>query len=424
MKNKILKTLLFFVLFSTLLITASFAVEIKEDVSNYESDVYIIGSTRFDANQTITADMAANAGLNEAKVQVALKNDISSLKVNIYFYDAIFGDWYQINKAAKADLIEDTTTIENIENNLNIFYEEGVEKTLEVSYDGDVDTTSITNNVTYKDGKFLVPATTFSFKFSETKEVEGEKVVVASEVATNVDKNVTTGTEVKPEIGTVSKDYAAKVGSEYFEDFALAMSKATTENSVVLLKNIDLPTAVEVTTKVTLDLNGKTLTAKNDTEGNGIFWVKTGGDLTINGEGTIDSACQTNDYSMAVWATGTGKVTINGGTFTNKGAKSVEDDGETPNNNELIYASVSGQITINGGTFIGNIDNEEYGARYTLNLKDQDNQVASILVKGGTFTGYDPANSKSENPTKNLVAEGYESKLGADDVYTVVKKAN
>ena len=78
--------------------------------------------------------------------------------------------------------------------------------------------------------------------------------------------------------------------------------------TVKLGADIDLATGIVVNKQVTLDLNGKTITAKNDPNGDGIFYVRAGGDLTINGEGTIDSACQTNNYSMAIWAKETGKV--------------------------------------------------------------------------------------------------------------------
>lgn len=275
MKNKILKTFLFFVLFSTLLITASFAVEIKEDVADYESDVYIIGSTRFDANQTITATMAANAGLNEAKVQVALGNNISKLNVAIYFYDAIFGDWYEINKAAKAELIEDTTTIQNIEDNLNIFYEEGVEKTLEVKYDGNgsVDTTSLSSNVEYDSNSktFTVPATTFTFTYTETKTVDGEEVKVNKEVVTNVDKNLTAKSEdeiKEPVTVTIPENAAMKVGNEYFEakDLATAIVASDAETPVTLLTDLTLDTALTLDLEgksVVLNLNGKTIDSSN-----------------------------------------------------------------------------------------------------------------------------------------------------------------
>jgi len=151
-----------------------------------------------------------------------------------------------------------------------------------------------------------------------------------------------------------------------------AIQSAKESDNIVLTENIDIDTAIEITSTVIINLNGKTLTALNDTEGNGIFWVKEGGNLTINGNGTINSASQANDYSMAIWATNGGIVTINGGTFTNLDAKAFEDNGTTPNNNELIYASRGGQIIINDGTFIGNYNNTKYGTRYTLNQKDED----------------------------------------------------
>ena len=328
MKNKILKTFLFFVLFSTLLITASFAVEIKEDVADYESDVYIIGSTRFDANQTITATMAANAGINEAKVQVALKKDISNLKVNIYFYDAIFGDWYEINKAAKADLIEDTTKIKNIEDNLNIFYEEGVEKTLEVKYEGkgNVDTSSLSNGVDYdKDSKtFTVPATTFTFTYTEIKTVDGEEVKVNKEVVTNVDKNLTAKNEdeiQEPVTVTIPENAAMKVGNEYFEakDLATAIAASNAENPVTLLEDLKLDKVIELNLEgksAVLDLNGKVLdsssVALDETTKKSYALKLTAGELTIN-NGTIKT--RTTDGYRNVLNDGA-TLNVNGINFT------------------------------------------------------------------------------------------------------------
>lgn len=202
-----------------------------------------------------------------------------------------------------------------------------------------------------------------------------------------------------------------------YEELKFAMKSEDVKN-VKLLENIDLLTGIVVAKTKVLDLNGKTLTAKNDTEGIGIFNIIGNGDLTINGDGTIDSACQTNDYSMAVWVTEYGKLTINGGTYTNLGAKDFEDDNTTSNNNELIEVRDYAQVTINGGRFIGNTKNATHGAKYTLNLKDAHKTTAKITVKGGTFTSYNPAVSKSENPIMNFVADGY--KVVADgDNYTV-----
>jgi len=418
MKNKILKTFMFFAILSSLLITASFAAEIKEDVANYESDVYIIGSTRFDANQTITADMAANAGLNEAKVQVALKNDISNLKVTIYFYDAIFGDWYQIDKSAKADLIEDTATIQKIEDNLNIFFVEEEMKTVEVPYDGTVDEGSVTEGAVYdkENKKFVVPALSFEFEFKS----EGAKV----EVKTNVDKNTgaTNPEDIKkPEI---IDNNIASIGNVIYTDIYAAIEAAKTGETVKLLKDVELSKQIVITKEITLDFNGKTVTVAKDLADISAILVLEGGDLVITGNGTLNAASQGNNYSIAVWAKETGKATIKNGTFTNVGAKSKDDNG-TANNNEMIYVSGSGVITIEDGTFIGNTENEKWGTHYTLNAHDASYKAgtAKIIVKGGTFTKFNPANNEAEGKETNFVAEGYEVTV-TDNLYTVVKKAN
>ena len=52
--------------------TISFNVQaatIKEDASSFTSDVYVIGSTKFDSDYVITASRAAIAGGDEAMVQ-------------------------------------------------------------------------------------------------------------------------------------------------------------------------------------------------------------------------------------------------------------------------------------------------------------------------------------------------------------------
>ncbi len=154
-----------------------------------------------------------------------------------------------------------------------------------------------------------------------------------------------------------------------------------------------------------IDLNGHNISVADNFSKIAAIVVGENAKLTIKGNGTINSASQGNDYSIAVWAKNGGEVVIEGGTFTNVGAKSFEDNGITPNNNELIYASTNSTITINGGTFIGNYENSIHGTKYTLNKLDADASV--ISVTGGEFRQYDPSNSASENPTKNFVAQGY-----------------
>lgn len=222
--------------------------------------------------------------------------------------------------------------------------------------------------------------------------------------------------------GGVKADAFVKDEAELIQ----AVAEAEAGDVIALTANIDLDAALEINKEIVINLNGKTIEAGDEITGITMFKVVAGGKLTIEGVGTVDGATQANDYSMAVWAKDGGEVVINGGTFKNVGAKDVEDNGTTPNNNELIYANAGGKITINGGEFVGNYENERWGTRYTLNLKDENPSTAAIEggeinVKGGKFYKYNPAASLSENPQANFVEEGYKSVQSGE--YYIVTKA-
>lgn len=180
-----------------------------------------------------------------------------------------------------------------------------------------------------------------------------------------------------------------------------AMTAAMAGDTVTLVSDIDLPTAVVVDKDVTVNLNGKTLTVSEDTAGDGVFHV-TAGTLTIDGDGTVNGLGK-NAYSMAVWADG-GDVIINGGTYTNVGAGDED-------HYDLIYAKGS-TITINGGSYTCQTP------KWTLNCKDNN---GTIIVKGGSFTGYDPSHSETEDPIANFVADGY-TVVESNGIYTVIEK--
>lgn len=114
---------------------------------------------------------------------------------------------------------------------------------------------------------------------------------------------------------------------------------------------------------------------------------------------------------MAVWAQG-GDVTINGGKFYNGG------DGC-----DLIYASNGSTIEIYGGEFHATENtNAEPGTKNkfsALNIKDKDRDNSKIVVYGGTFYGFDPANNLSEGPNTDFVAKGYKSEEIEENVWKV-----
>ncbi len=126
----------------------------------------------------------------------------------------------------------------------------------------------------------------------------------------------------------------------------------------------------------------------------------TSGTVTIDGAGVAvaDEAPNADNggqhYAIAVWAKG-GNFVINGGTFTQSIETADEDF-------DLIYAQ-NGTITINGGTF------KAVTPAWTLNCNDSayKNGTANIIVTGGEFYEFDPADCISEGTGTSFLADGY-----------------
>jgi hypothetical protein len=86
----------------------------------------------------------------------------------------------------------------------------------------------------------------------------------------------------------------------------------------------------------------------------------------------------------------------------------------------LIYVS-QGTVEITGGYFYGADDTV-----WLLNCKDAfyKDGTASIVVKGGTFVGFNPKDCVSEGEHTSFLAEGYDvvkETINSVDYYTVVK---
>jgi hypothetical protein len=202
--------------------------------------------------------------------------------------------------------------------------------------------------------------------------------------------------------------YATRINNIGYDSIVDAVSSALYGDVVTLECDINLGTDDKdhlnvFGENVTLDTNGATFTANGS---NGAIKVS-GGSTTITGNGVVSATLGSDNYAMAVWANG-GKVIIENGIYQN--ATDGSDRGT-----DLIYASGNAQIEIVGGTFIA------AKPEWTLNCKDNDYKAgtASIVVKGGSFYKFDPANNNTEGPGTNYVAEGYRSILNGD--YYVVK---
>lgn len=173
---------------------------------------------------------------------------------------------------------------------------------------------------------------------------------------------------------------------------------------------LDESIAVMPGKEVTLDLNGKTIsnttdiwnTAANDWS---LLSVR-GGSLTIKGAGTLQA--KENDC-FAVDVMDGGKVVIEDGTYVG--------------NVHAVYV-FEGSVEIKGGKYSIQQPSElpsPYG--YVLNCYDANckNGTAKIMVSGGEFEKFNPADCAAEGAHTNFLADGYMSVEAEEGVWTVVR---
>lgn len=163
--------------------------------------------------------------------------------------------------------------------------------------------------------------------------------------------------------------------------------------------------------KVTLNLNSHNMTLNGGTVG-GIL-TRGSQELTITGKGTIENTAA----NPVIWcASEKSVINLTGRTTT---YVSNNPDGE------CIYCEL-GVINISNGTFKGG------GSNFTLNCKDANYKAgtAKIVVTGGKFYDFDPANNAAEGAGTSFVAEGYVSvpstvtEDGVEHTIYTVKKAS
>lgn len=178
---------------------------------------------------------------------------------------------------------------------------------------------------------------------------------------------------------------------------------------VSLSEDIELTSPIEVKPGVSaiLDLAGKSIVNVNPETQDTII-VPADASLVIKGNGVVDGGSGSS-CNMAVYIKG-GHCVIEDGTFH-----------VGPDKNDSWNSCIEingGVLEIKGGHFS---TDRPYNNRYfVLNKKDNSNSV--ISVTGGTFVNYDPANSDTENPEQNFVANGYKSvQIEGTNNYKVVK---
>lgn len=162
---------------------------------------------------------------------------------------------------------------------------------------------------------------------------------------------------------------------------------------VKLMNDVEIEDTVIVTAAITLDMNGhKLFNTKdiwthpgNDVEGPrkwSLVSVRENGDLTITGNGTFD-AKENDVYAIDLFDNGV-RCTIEDGTFIG--------------NVHAVYVQY-GMLVVNGGTFsVQQVYSTQKPYEFTLNCLDASfkDGSAQIIVNGGSFYKFDPANNKAE----------------------------
>lgn len=199
---------------------------------------------------------------------------------------------------------------------------------------------------------------------------------------------------------------------------AAALKSVFNEGGVVALANdlvLDRTLSVPAGKEVVIDLNGKTISntadlwdVPNKIANNWSLLSVKGGTLTIKGAGTLQ-AKENDCYAVDVQDGGT--VVIEDGTYVG--------------NIHAVYVQ-KGTAEIRGGKYSIQQTYPEAAKAYgfVLNCYDANrkNGTAKILVSGGEFVKFNPANCVAEGEGTNFVIAGYKSVASGTDVWKVVKE--
>jgi len=166
--------------------------------------------------------------------------------------------------------------------------------------------------------------------------------------------------------------------------------------------------------ETTLNLNGKNLTFSGQTTTNPGIMTRGKQEITIMGKGTFDAAGR-----IAVEANGADTVINLSGTTGMFGSEPTYVTDRS--GGELIYCYL-GTINIYAGVFKNNGDDK----KFLLNCYDANYRAgtAKIIVYGGKFYDFNPADNNAEGEHTSFVPEGYHVETSTDGdstVYTVKK---
>lgn len=221
--------------------------------------------------------------------------------------------------------------------------------------------------------------------------------------------------------GGVTDDEAvtpeAKIGEVSYNTLQDAFDNAESGDTVTLLKNVKtsgVNTAearLVIRKPITLDFNDKIIISPDNMGDNNTNFAA----LYVNANTTFKATTGGIDTGK------NGGYAIN----VNNGAKLTIDGGKYYGGGTAVQVQ-KGELTIDDGYFDAEAFGAPYGYNFIINCVDNAYKdcTATVVIKGGYFAHFNPANNKAEGAGTNFVADGYISvtsdKSGYD--YMVTKK--
>ena len=256
-------------------------------------------------------------------------------------------------------------------------------------------------NVANSNVKITVDTNAKVVAYSKSAENVTVKVNGSEKKVTDI-KNEEQFKDAAKDSAVVAENGVAEIDGIQFATLQAAFDAANDNDVIVVKSDIDLSLTVSLTKNVavTLDMNGKTI--KNtvdlwdnpdDKSGNWSLISVRNGKLTITGNGSFRA--KANDcFAVDV----------------QDGAECVIENGVFVGNIHAVYVFV-GSLTVNGGMF--SVQQKYTDAtkadEFVLNCYDANRAegTAKIVVTGGSFANFNPADCYAEGAHTNFVKEGF-----------------
>ena len=257
-------------------------------------------------------------------------------------------------------------------NNTTLRCEDNATEGYAVVYNAGVNT-----NVTVNGGKVIVTGTSCNDTYA---------AVVTTSTA-SVEFNGTEG-----DCYVKGQNFAINYADGYrytFSTFEAAYETAQDGETIVLLQDITIESHLTINKNVNLDLNGNTITVDvKGGSGDDAIWVRDNAESVIsNGAIRFVNLADSTVYASGIFATGTSKLTL--------------ENMDVVAGAEAVFAQSNAAVEILSGSY----ESIEYPG-FTLNLKDSARATASIVVKGGKYFQFNPADNAAEGEHTNFVAAG------------------